>query len=317
MTARTAFASVAGVVTVLLLLLSQTTSERFGRPHGDDHEHAASVTPAGPAVADESVVHERESSGESDVGDSGGSNEPDVVGPERPDALSDGVSPAGRAGSTDVRLSGGRERVGARELQGTPELTQSMLLVNVALSQGVFGAVLVLAAIAADVPRGALVVASTHLTPTFAFVGVALGVALYVADEVGASMADVAGFGRSEDLREFLAPESARGWVILLGSVLPVVAGFEELLFRGVLVGALSTAFGVSPWLLAVGSSVLFGLGHGAQGRLGIVVTTALGLVLAAAYVLTGSLVVVVVAHYLVNALEFVVHEGLGVDRLA
>jgi len=26
---------------------------------------------------------------------------------------------------------------------------------------------------------------------------------------------------------------------------------------------------------------------------------------------------VVVVAHYLVNALEFVVHEGLGVDRLA
>jgi uncharacterized membrane protein len=36
--------------------------------------------------------------------------------------------------------------------------------------------------------------------------------------------------------------------------------------------------------------------------------------VLGAAYVLTGSLLAVVVAHYLVNALEFVVHEGLGIE---
>jgi membrane protease YdiL (CAAX protease family) len=78
-----------------------------------------------------------------------------------------------------------------------------------------------------------------------------------------------------------------------------------------VLVGALSTGFGVSPWLLAAGSSVAFGLGHGAQGRAGVAVTGALGFVLAAAYVLTGSLLAVVLAHYLVNALEFVVHEGL------
>jgi uncharacterized membrane protein len=36
--------------------------------------------------------------------------------------------------------------------------------------------------------------------------------------------------------------------------------------------------------------------------------------VLAVTFVLTGSLLVVVVAHYLVNALEFVVHEGLGFE---
>jgi membrane protease YdiL (CAAX protease family) len=102
--------------------------------------------------------------------------------------------------------------------------------------------------------------------------------------------------------------------VVLLGGVLPVVAGFEELLFRGVLVGALSVGFDVSPWLLAVASSVVFGLGHGAQGRLGVLVTTSLGLVLAAAFVLSGSLLLVVVAHYLVNALEFVVHEGFDVE---
>jgi hypothetical protein len=46
-----------------------------------------------------------------------------------------------------------------------------------------------------------------------------------------------------------------------------------------------------------------------------MVVTGALGFALAAGFVLTGSLVVVVVAHYLVNALEFTVHEGLGVER--
>jgi membrane protease YdiL (CAAX protease family) len=43
-------------------------------------------------------------------------------------------------------------------------------------------------------------------------------------------------------------------------------------------------------------------------------VTGALGFVLAAAFVVTGSLLSVIVAHYLVNALEFVVHEGLGVE---
>jgi len=36
--------------------------------------------------------------------------------------------------------------------------------------------------------------------------------------------------------------------------------------------------------------------------------------VLAAGFVLTGSLLVVVVAHYLVNAAEFVIYEGLGVE---
>jgi hypothetical protein len=38
---------------------------------------------------------------------------------------------------------------------------------------------------------------------------------------------------------------------------------------------------------------------------------------LAVLFVLTDSLLAVIVAHYLVNALELVVHEGLGVDRLS
>ena len=115
----------------------------------------------------------------------------------------------------------------------------------------------------------------------------------------------------SERLRELLAPETLRGWVLLLVVVLPAIAGFEELLFRAALVGGFAAGFGVSPWLLAVPSSVAFAAGHGAQGRLGVLVTGLLGFALAAAFVLTDSLLVVVVAHYAVNAVEFVAVEGL------
>ncbi|ELY36973.1 abortive infection protein [Halalkalicoccus jeotgali B3] len=117
-----------------------------------------------------------------------------------------------------------------------------------------------------------------------------------------------------EGLRELLAPGSAGGWVVLLGVVLPVIAVFEEFLFRGVLIGVVWAGYGVSPWLLAVPSSVLFAAGHSAQGITGVLVTGLLGLALAVAFVLTESLLAVVLAHYLVNALEFVIHEGLGVE---
>jgi membrane protease YdiL (CAAX protease family) len=117
-----------------------------------------------------------------------------------------------------------------------------------------------------------------------------------------------------ERLRSMLAPDSALGWVALLVLVLPIIAGVEEFIFRAAVIGATTAGFGTSPWALAVVSSVAFALGHGAQGRLGVLVTGGLGLVLAGAFVLTGSFLVVFVAHYLVNALEFVVHELLGIE---
>jgi membrane protease YdiL (CAAX protease family) len=324
-TAWTAFASVAGVVTVLLLLLSHSTSQRFGVPADSVDEDAGSGDDETVTSSDDDTVT---SSGANAVGSIGD----DAVTARDGDALEkrDGDSMAdlgsdqelrddGVHGDAvgddavredgDVSLPGGREGALARELSGAPELSQPLLLLNVALSQGVFAVVLVAAAVLGDVPAAALGVGDGQLSGWFVLVGVALGVALYGANEVGSALADAAGLGRSEELREFLAPNSRPGWIVLLGGVLPIVAGFEELLFRGVLVGAFATGFGVSPWVLVLASSVLFGLGHGAQGRLGVLVTGSLGFVLGAAFVLTDSLLVVVVAHYLVNALEFVVHE--------
>ncbi|MFC6871790.1 CPBP family intramembrane glutamic endopeptidase [Halobellus marinus] len=198
--------------------------------------------------------------------------------------------------------------------QARPDLSAGALLANVALSQGLFGVLLLAGAWYAEIPAWAFGVApDTVGAGTVAF-GTVFGVALYAVNEAGAALGAQFDLGGGERLRRALAPETSLGWATLLLVVLPIIAGFEELLFRGALIGVMAAGFEVSPWLLAVLSSGAFALGHGAQGRLGVVVTGALGFVLAAGYIVTGSLLVVAVAHYLVNALEFLVHEGLGVE---
>jgi membrane protease YdiL (CAAX protease family) len=207
------------------------------------------------------------------------------------------------------------DRVVDAPADATPPVARSTtptLLVNVVVSQGLFASLLVVGAWLAGIPAAALGLSPETVTPATLGAGVALGVGLHAVNTVGSRLSDRFGFGDSSTLRRAMTPDSAAGWVVLLAVVLPLVAGFEELLFRGVLIGAFATGFDLSPWLLAGFSSLAFALGHGAQGRFGIVVTGALGFVLAAAFVLTGSLAVVVIAHYLVNALEFVVNEQVG-----
>ena len=194
-------------------------------------------------------------------------------------------------------------------------LSPAALLANVAVTHGLFGVILVAAIVYTGVPADALGIAwSNEAVRTGLVVGVPLGLGLYALNELGAAMSTHLGLDHDETLRELLAPSGPGGWVILLVGVLPIVALFEELLFRAVLIGALAAGFDVSTSLLVVGSSIAFALGHGVQGSVGVVVTGLLGLVLAVAFVATGSFLVVVVAHYVVNALEFAVHEGLGFD---
>jgi membrane protease YdiL (CAAX protease family) len=186
---------------------------------------------------------------------------------------------------------------------------RTAILANAAASQGFFGAVLVLGVVLADVPASALGVGPGTFSGWDALLGIAVGGALAALNALVGSVADAFGVDPSRALRELLSPGSRREGAMLFGLVLPVVAGFEELLFRGILVGAFAVGSGLPALLLAVGSSVLFAAGHGAQGRVGIAATGLLGLALAAAFVSTGSLLVVVVAHYLVNAAEFALAE--------
>ena len=198
-------------------------------------------------------------------------------------------------------------------------LTTGGLLANVAFTQGVFGIVLLGSAVYFRVPLSSLGIAPTALSTGLAAIaiGVGAGVGFWVGNEFAAVVADGFGIAFDESFRELLAPESTGGWLALLFIVLPTIAVVEELLFRGAAIGVPVAELGVPAWAMVIVSSVAFALGHSTQGRVGILVTGGLGIALAALFVVTNSLLAVVVAHYLVNALELIVHEGLGVDRLS
>ena len=195
-------------------------------------------------------------------------------------------------------------------------LSTRALLANVVVTQGGLAAVVVLALLYFDVPQPAVGLGQGPWVWGLdaLALGVGLGLSLWLASEAAGRLADAAGVAYDERLRELLAPGTPAGWLALFVVVLPVIALAEELLFRAALIGVPAAGFGLSPWVLVGVSSALFALGHGAQGRLGIAATGVLGLALGAAFVLTESLVVVVLAHYVVNALEFGVHELVGLD---
>jgi membrane protease YdiL (CAAX protease family) len=228
---------------------------------------------------------------------------------------------AGRKRETDLDGTRGGQDTADSEMEididpetpSGPPFSTGMLLANVALSQGLFAVLLIAGAWYTAVPPAALGVALSDPLKALA-VGVVVGLVLYAANAAGAASASALGYDYDEQLRELLTPETTIGWIVLLCAVLPIIAVFEELLFRAALIGALSTGFGISPWFLAGGSSAAFAFGHGAQGRLGILVTGLLGFVLAIVFIHTNSLLAVVVAHYLVNALEFVISGALGIE---
>ncbi len=87
-----------------------------------------------------------------------------------------------------------------------------------------------------------------------------------------------------------------------LFAAVAVTAGVtEEVVFRGFLLVYLTEVAGVSLPTAMVVSSVLFGLAHSYQGALGVALTGLAGYWLAGLYVLTGSLLLPIVVHALVD----------------
>jgi membrane protease YdiL (CAAX protease family) len=323
------FAAFAFVTTSALLLLSHASRGVFSDDDSHDESHLAEAVSRD--ETSETTTHDQP---QRRAGDGGhqttafGATLGDPPDSEHfenaAEAFADAGEPRGDDPRTDERadddalVATPRLRYGPQrpaddtEASDELEFSTAALLVNVAFSQGLFAVLIVVGAWYTEIPAWAFGVGIDTLTLRNVALGVALGVTLYGANELGAAAGEQFGLGGGEELRRALAPDSKLGWAVLLVVVLPVIAGFEELLFRGALVGVFAAGFDISPWVMAVVASAAFALGHGAQGRLGVLVTGVLGFVLAAAFVVTESLLVVVVAHYLVNALEFVVHEGLG-----
>ncbi len=309
MTDWATFAGITGVVLVLLLVLSQLTQSAFS-DSSDEGDSRVSATESSPEPSSEqNYAPAAAPEPATDAVDSSDNRGPELEGETTPDT--DDGHPRTASEETPGVDDGHRQPANA----DPRSLSTGELLANVALSQGLFALVLLGAVIYTAIPADALGIEfSVAYLEQGLVLGTVFGLVLYVANELSAAAATRFGFEHDEQLRELLAPESKRGWLALLVIVLPIIAVFEELLFRAALIGVISAGFGVSPWLLAVVSSVAFALGHGMQGSVGIIVTGALGFVLAGIFILTGSFLVVVVAHYLINALEFIVHEGLEVE---
>ena len=101
-------------------------------------------------------------------------------------------------------------------------------------------------------------------------------------------------------LQHFM-PQSDRDYRVF--AALSVTAGIvEETVYRGFVLWYLLQLLPV--WAAVIVSAIAFGLGHSYQGSGGVVRVTAIGLVFAALYILTGSIWVPIVGHILLDALQ-------------
>ncbi|KGR74239.1 CAAX protease [Ureibacillus sinduriensis BLB-1 = JCM 15800] len=76
----------------------------------------------------------------------------------------------------------------------------------------------------------------------------------------------------------------------------------EEIIYRGFLIFAFSYLFPeLSIWLVLIFSSFLFGLAHTYQGLAGVVRTTVVGFLFAAVYLGLGSILPLIVLHFLID----------------
>jgi membrane protease YdiL (CAAX protease family) len=120
------------------------------------------------------------------------------------------------------------------------------------------------------------------------------------------------GFRESPLLVDLLPVTRAEKGVFVL---LSMAAGFgEELAYRGFLIPGLALMLG-GEWTAALLSSVLFGVLHAYQGWLGVLRTAALGLLLAAGFLISGSLWPAILAHAILDMMAgLVVGESLVAD---
>jgi uncharacterized protein len=98
-----------------------------------------------------------------------------------------------------------------------------------------------------------------------------------------------------------IMPRTRIEW-LLVPAALGLAVVLEELLFRSLLVGALSITVPLP--VLLIGFSAIFGLMHSPQGVLGVIMTGLLGLWLSLLFVWSGGLILPLVAHYVINFLQ-------------
>jgi membrane protease YdiL (CAAX protease family) len=98
-----------------------------------------------------------------------------------------------------------------------------------------------------------------------------------------------------------IMPRTRIEW-LLVPAALGLAVVLEELLFRSLLIGALSITVPVP--VLVVGFAAIFGLMHSPQGTLGVFLTGVLGMWLSLLFIWSGGLLLPLTAHYVINFLQ-------------
>jgi membrane protease YdiL (CAAX protease family) len=137
-------------------------------------------------------------------------------------------------------------------------------------------------------------------------IGVAMGVAMQVPLNVLTNWS-IRRFGpqiHSPLVIRSILPRTREEWAPVLLALFPAVL-VEELLFRSLLLGGMRLFFPV--WVLVVGTALLFGWMHSPQGRLGMIMTAAISVLLAGLFLWRESILPALTAHYVVNVLQLLV----------
>lgn len=108
-----------------------------------------------------------------------------------------------------------------------------------------------------------------------------------------------AGFSAPEAPPSYLIP-SGSAQILLALAFLAVVAVAEETIFRGYLLLRFQSLMG-NPTGAVLLSALIFSIGHGYQGSVGVITVAAIGLFLAVVYLWRGSLIAPIVMHFLQN----------------
>jgi membrane protease YdiL (CAAX protease family) len=98
-----------------------------------------------------------------------------------------------------------------------------------------------------------------------------------------------------------IMPRTRGEWLLVPAALLLAVV-LEELLFRSLLVGALSMTIPVI--VLVIVTAAIFGLMHSPQGTLGVIMTGAMGLWLSLLFIWSGGLLLPLTAHFVINFLQ-------------
>ncbi|HEX7043886.1 MAG TPA: CPBP family intramembrane glutamic endopeptidase [Burkholderiales bacterium] len=138
-----------------------------------------------------------------------------------------------------------------------------------------------------------------------ALLGVALFVPLFLGVAILETLLRAAGFAEPVKPPTYLLPQVGTDYVFAL-VLLVVVAVAEETVFRGYLLRRFVQLTG-SARAAVVLTSLIFALGHGYQGPLGVIAVGAIGAAFAAVYLWRGSLVAPVVMHFIQNFLGLIV----------